>query len=159
MLIEVGNTVTLTLVMLGTGFTVRTALPDFVASSVDVAVMVAVPLAVEAGVNSPAAEIVPMPDGLTAHVTPVLKAPVPVTVAVACAVCAVVIGFGVTETETAVMVGGGAFTVTCALPETLGSATEVAVRVAVPVVAGVKTPAPVIVPMLDGLTLHVTALL
>lgn len=61
-------------------------------------------------------------------------------------------------TVTLVMVAGTAVTVTVALPDFVVSSTEVAVIVAIPVVAGVNTPALEIVPMLEGLTDHVTAL-
>jgi hypothetical protein len=53
-----------------TAVTVTWALPNFVVSSVEVAVIVAVP--VVAGVNSPVVETVPIPDGLTDHVTALL---------------------------------------------------------------------------------------
>lgn len=148
---------TVTLVIAGTGFTVTMALPDLVVSSVEVAVIVAVPVA--AGVNSPELEIVPMDDGLTDHVTPLLNAPVPVTVAVACEVCAVVIEAALIVTDTLVIVGGGTVTVTWALPDFVVSSVDVAVMVAVPVVAGVNSPVLEIVPMPAGLTDHVTALL
>ncbi|MGB9144298.1 MAG: hypothetical protein WCC14_00610, partial [Acidobacteriaceae bacterium] len=98
-----GLTVTVTAVITGTAFTVTAALPDFVVSSVDVAVIVAVPDA--AGVNRPALEMVPIPAGLTDQVTALEYAPVPVTVAVACVVCAVVIVAGLTVTDTEVIVG------------------------------------------------------
>lgn len=83
----------------------------------------------------------------------------PCTVAVACVVCAVVIDDGFTVTVTDVIVGAGAPTVTVALPDCVGSSTEVAVMVADPVVAGVNTPVVDTVPMLEGLTDQVTALL
>jgi hypothetical protein len=47
-------------------------------------------------------------------------------------------------------------TVTVALPDLVESCVEVAVMVAVPAPAGVKTPALLIVPILVGLTDHVT---
>jgi hypothetical protein len=50
-----------------------------------------------------------------------------------------------------------AVTETVALPDLVESCVEVAVMVAVPVAAGVKTPALLTVPMLAGLTDHVTA--
>lgn len=65
----------------GAAVTVTCALPYFVKSSVDVAVIVAVPVA--AGVNSPVFEIVPIPDGPTVHATVLLYAPTPCTFAVA----------------------------------------------------------------------------
>ncbi|MGA7886796.1 MAG: hypothetical protein WCA44_13710 [Acidobacteriaceae bacterium] len=150
-------TLTDTLVIAATGFTVTCALPDFVVSSVEVAVIVAVPVA--AGVNSPELETVPIDDGLTDHVTPLLNAPVPVTVAVACEVCAVVMDAALTVTEIPVIVGGGTVTVSCALPDFVVSSVEVAVIVAVPAIAGVNSPVLEIVPMLDGLTDQVTPLL
>jgi hypothetical protein len=57
------------------------------------------------------------------------------------------------------MVGAAAFTVTWALPNFVVSSVEVAVMVAVPVVADVNSPVPDTVPIPDGLTDHVTALL
>jgi hypothetical protein len=138
------------------GVTVTCALPDFVVSSVEVAVIVAVP--VVAGVNSPVVEIVPIPAGPTDHVTALLNSPVPVTVAVACAVCAVSIDGELTITDTLVIDGAG-FTITVVLPDFVVSSVEVAVIVAVPVVAGVNSAVVEIVPMLAGLTDHVTALL
>jgi hypothetical protein len=82
---------------------VRLALPVFVESSVDVAVIVAVPDC--SGVNTPADVIDPMDDGLTDQVTALLKLPVPVTVADAVAVCVVVMVVGDTATVTPVIVG------------------------------------------------------
>lgn len=46
-----------------------------------------------------------------------------------------------------------------ALPDCVGSSTEVAVTLAVPAVAGVKTPPLEMDPIVDGLTDQVTALL
>jgi hypothetical protein len=155
-LMELGATLTVTLVIAATGFTVTCALPDFVVSSVEVAVMVAVPAI--AGVNSPMPEMLPIVDGLTDHVTPLEYAPVPATVAVPCDVCAVVIDVALIVTETLVIVGGGAVTVTCALPDFVVSSVEVAVIVAVPVPAGVNTPALETVPPAVPLTDHVTPL-
>jgi hypothetical protein len=71
----------------------------------------------------------------------------------------VVIDAALTITDTVAIVGGGADTVTCALPDFVVSSVEVAVMVAVPVVAGVNSPVLEIDPMVDGLTDHVTALL
>jgi len=62
---------------------------------------------------------------------------------------------GAQATETEVIVAG-AVTVTVALPDLVESCVDVAVMVAVPVPAGVKTPALLTVPMLGGLTDHVT---
>lgn len=81
-MIDVAARLTVTLVIVaGTAVTVTVALPDLVVSSVEVAVIVAVP--VVAGVYSPDAEIEPPAEPVTDHVTPLLKAPVPWTVAVA----------------------------------------------------------------------------
>jgi hypothetical protein len=66
--IEFGVHNTVTPVIAGAAVTTTAAEPDFVPSCVDVAVIVAVP-AVELGVKTPAAEIVPAVDGLTDHVT------------------------------------------------------------------------------------------
>jgi len=62
---------------------------------------------------------------------------------------------GEQPTEIEVIVEG-VVTVTVALPDLVESCVDVAVIVAVPVPAGVKTPALLIVPMLAGLTDHVT---
>jgi hypothetical protein len=141
------------------------AVPDFVASSVDVAVIVAVPVAV--GVNTPEEVIVPSD---AAQVTAELYDPVPCTVAVQVDVCVVRMDAGeqttvtdvivgvagvVQPTETEVMVDGAA-TVTVALPDLVESCVDVAVMVAVPVLEAVNTPALLTVPMLVGLTDHVT---
>lgn len=70
-MIGVALTVTTTLVIVtGPGFTVTCALPDFVASCAEVAVMVAEPVA--AGVNSPVLDIAPALDGFTDQVTALL---------------------------------------------------------------------------------------
>lgn len=66
---------------------------------------------------------------------------------------------GLTETVTDVMVGAAAPTVTVAVPETLVSSTEVAVIVAVPAAWDVNRPVLETVPMLDGLTDQLTAVL
>jgi hypothetical protein len=62
---------------------------------------------------------------------------------------------GEQPTEIEVIVEG-VVTVTAALPDLVESCVDVAVIVAVPVPAGVKTPALLTVPMLAGLTDHVT---
>ena len=62
---------------------------------------------------------------------------------------------GEQATETEVIVAG-AVTVTVALPDLVESCVDVAVMVAVPVPAGVRTPELLTVPMLVGLTDHVT---
>jgi hypothetical protein len=66
--IDPGAHSTVTPVMAGAAVTTTLAVPAFVPSCVDVAVMLAVP-AVEPGVKTPVAEIVPAVDGLTDHVT------------------------------------------------------------------------------------------
>ena len=124
--------------------------PDFVVSSVEVAVTVTVPATV--GVNTPDELIVP-PDA--AQVTAELYGPVPCTVAMQLDVCVVRMDAGEQTTETEVIVDG-AVTVTVALPDLVESCVDVAVMVAVPVPAGVRTPALLTVPMLVGLTDHVT---
>jgi hypothetical protein len=126
------------------------AVPDFEVSCVEVAVMVAVP--VPAGVNTPEDVIVPSD---AAHVTAGLYDPVPCTVAVQVDVCVVRMDAGEQFTETELIVDG-AVTVTVALPDLDESSVEVAVMVAVPVPAGVRTPALLTVPMLAGLMDHVT---
>ena len=65
---------------------------------------------------------------------------------------------GEQATETEVIVGG-AVTVTVDEPDLEASCVEVAVMVAVPAVAGVKTPELFTVPMVDGLTDQFTELL
>jgi len=124
--------------------------PDFVLSSVEVAVTITVPATV--GVNTPEGVIVPFD---AAQVTAELYDPVPCTVAVQVDVCVVRMDAGEQPTETEVIVDG-AVTVTVALPDLVESCVDVAVIVAVPVPAGVKTPALLTVPMLVGLTDHVT---
>jgi len=126
------------------------AVPDFVLSSVEVAVTITVPATV--GVNTPEGVIVPFD---AAQVTAELYDPVPCTVAVQVDVCVVRMDAGEQPTETEVIVDG-AVTVTVALPDLVESCVDVAVIVAVPVPAGVKTPALLTVPMLVGLTDHVT---
>jgi hypothetical protein len=126
------------------------AVPDFEVSCVEVAVMVAVP--VPAGVNTPEDVIVPSD---AAQVTAELYEPVPCTVAVQVDVCVVRMDAGEQPTETEVIVDGAA-TVTVALPDLVESCVDVAVMVAVPVPEGVRTPALLTVPMLVGLTDHVT---
>lgn len=81
---------------------------DLLVSSVDVAVIVAVPAV--ALVNSPDVLTVPALDGLTLHVTAELKLPVPCTVAVHCDVCPVWIDRGAHESLILVIVG------VCAVP-------------------------------------------
>ena len=73
-------------------------------------------------------------------------------------VCVVRMAVGVQITDTDVMVGDEA-TVMAAEPDLVASCVEVAVMVAIPADAGVKTPAPLTAPILDGLTDQVTALL
>jgi hypothetical protein len=62
---------------------------------------------------------------------------------------------GEQSTETEVIVDG-VVTVTVAEPDLVESCVDVVVMVAVPVPEGVKTPALLTVPMLVGLTDHVT---
>jgi len=124
--------------------------PDFEVSCVEVAVMVAVP--VPAGVNTPEVVIAPSD---AAQVTAELYDPVPCTVAVQVDVCVVRMDAGEQPTETEVTVDG-AVTVTVALPDLVESCVDVAVIVAVPVLEAVNTPALLTVPMLVGLTDHVT---
>ena len=127
-------------------------LPDLEVSCVEVAVMVAVP--VPAGVNTPEDVIVP---SVEPQVTAGLYGPVPCTVAVQLDVCVVRMDAGEQGTETEVIVDG-AVTVTVALPDLVESCVDVAVMVAVPVpeAEAVNTPALLTVPMLVGLTYHVT---
>ena len=133
--------------------TVTAVDPEMVAFCVDVAVMVAVPVVV--GVKTPVVLTEPILDGLRDHVTALLKLPVPLTVAVQADVCVVRTEAGEQATETEVIVDC-VVTVTVALPDFVESCVDVAVMVAVPVPAGVKTPALLTVPMLGGLTDHVT---
>ena len=112
--------------------------------------MVAVP--VPAGVNTPEVVIAPSD---AAQVTAELYDPVPCTVAVQVDVCVVRMDAGEQPTETEVIVDGAA-TVTVASPDLVESCVDVAVMVAVPVLEAVNTPALLTVPMLVGLTDHVT---
>lgn len=133
-----------------TAFIATVAVPNFVVSCVEVAVIVAVPA--PEGVNTPAALIVPP---AADHVTAELKAPVPVTFAVHADVCVVriVLGAHVTATDEIV---DAVPTETVAVPIFVVSCTEVAVIVALAVPAGVNTPAAVIDPLV---AVQVTALL
>jgi hypothetical protein len=126
------------------------AVPDFEVSCVEVAVIVAVP--VPAGVNTPEVVIAPSD---AAQVTAELYDPVPCTVAVQVDVCVVRMDAGEQPTETEVIMDG-AVTVTVASPDLVESCVDVAVMVAVPVLEAVNTPALLTVPMLVGLTDHVT---
>jgi hypothetical protein len=129
--------------------TATVALPDLVASCVDVAMMVAVPAAV--GVKTPDELIVPP---VAAQVTAELNAPVPCTVAVQVDVCVVRMVAGEQSTETEVIVDG-LVTVAVADPDLVESCVDVAVMVAVPSVVGVNTPPDVIVPSVaDHVTLE-----
>jgi len=64
---EAGEQETVTDVIDGGTLAVTMAEPDLVVSSVEVAVMVAVPA--DEGVNTPAELMLPMPDGLTDQLT------------------------------------------------------------------------------------------
>jgi hypothetical protein len=132
--------------------TATDVVPDFVVSCVEVAVITAVP--VDVGVNTPEDVIVP---SVAPQVTAELYDPVPCTVAVQMDVCVVRMEAGEQLTETEVTVDG-AVTVTVALPDLVESCVDVAVMVAVPVpeAEAVNTPALLTVPMLVGLTDHVT---
>jgi hypothetical protein len=153
---DAGEQATPTDVIVGTTLTATLKLPDFETSCVDVAVIVAIP--VEVGVNTPEALTLPMFDGLTDQVTALLKFPVPTTVDLHVLVWFVRIDAGLHITETEV-IAIGAVTVTVVLPDLVVSCAEIAVRVAVPEDTGVKTPAPLTLPMLEGLTDQFTALL
>jgi hypothetical protein len=146
-----GEQATETEVIVGGILTVTNALPDFVESWVEVAVIVAVPA--PAGVKTPELLTAPMPAGLTDQVTDVLKFPVPITVGVQVAVCVVRMGVGVQITETDV-IDGGMVTMTVAEPDLVESSVDVAVIVAVPAAEGVNTPADEIMPSVAD---HVTA--
>jgi len=130
--------------------TATDAVPDFEVSCVEVAVMVAVP--VPAGVKTPEVVIAPSD---AAQVTAELYEPVPCTVAVQGTGCVVRMDAGEQPTETEVIVDGAA-TVTVASPDLVESCVDVAVMVAVPVLEAVNTPALLTVPVLVGLTDHVT---
>jgi hypothetical protein len=146
----VGLQDTVTEVIVGGTLTVTTELPDFVESWVEVAVMVAVPA--PDGLNTPALLTAPVPEGLTDHVTDVIKLPVPVTVGVHVDVCVVRMVVGEQTAETEVIVGGTT-TVTVVEPDLVESWVDVAVMVAVPGAEGVNTPPVVTVPpVADQLT-------
>ena len=129
------------------------AVPNFVASCTEVAVIVAVP--VPAGVNTPPLEIDPP---VAVQVTALLKLPVPATVAVQADVWFVKIEAGLHNTLIDEIVGtaAGEFTATLAAPALLASCVEVAVMFAIPVPDGVNIPAGVIVPFV---AVHVTDVL
>ena len=145
-----GEQRTETLVIEDGTVTVTVAEPDLVASCVEVAMIVAVPVA--EGVKTPEGEMEP---SVAAHLTAEFDAPVPCTVAMQEEVCVVRMDAGEQTAETPVMVGGGV-TVTVAEPDLVVSCVDVAVMVAVPAAMGVKTPALLADPMLAGLTDHVT---
>ena len=77
---DVGEQATATEVIVDGTATVTVAEADLVESCVEVAVIVAVPVA--AGVKTPELLTLPMIDGLTFQVTALLKLPIPATVAV-----------------------------------------------------------------------------
>jgi hypothetical protein len=154
--IEPGEQDTATVVMAGDTVTVTVAEPDLVGSWVEVAVRVAVPE--EAGVKTPELLTLPIPEGLTDQLTALLKLPAPLTVGVQEEVWVVRIEPGEQDTATVVM-AGDTVTVTVAEPDLVGSWVEVAVRVAVPEEAGVKTPELLTLPIPEGLTDQLTALL
>lgn len=124
--------------------------PDFVESCDEVAVITAVPKF--DGVNTPEDVMVP---SVAPQVTAELYEPVPSTVPEHVDVWVLRIEAGEQVTETEVIVDG-VVTVTVALPDLVESCVDVAVMVAVPVPAGVRTPALLTVPKLAGLTDHVT---
>ena len=82
--IETGEQATPTDVIAGATLTVTSKLPDFEASCVEVALIVAVPAAI--GAKTPAPLTPPIVDGLTDQLTALLKLPVPVTVGAQAAV-------------------------------------------------------------------------
>jgi hypothetical protein len=137
---ELGEQITETDVIEGDVLAVTVADPDLVASCVEVAVMVAVPAAL--GVNTPEELIVPP---VAPQVTAELNAPAPCTVAEQVDVCVVRMELGEQITATEV-IEGDALAVTVADPDLVASCVEVAVMVAVPAPAGVKTPDELIVP-------------
>jgi len=106
-------------------------------------VIVAVPAPV--GVKTPEEVIVPP---VAVQATAELNVPVPSTVAAQVDVCVVKMDAGEQTTETEVIVDGAAVTVSVSVPDAFVSCVEVALIVAVPVFAGVKTPAGVIAPPL-----------
>ena len=94
----------------------------------------------------------------TDHTTDELKLPVPETVAEHWLVCPIGTLTALHETCTNV-IDGAAVMVTIVVPYFVVSCVDVAVIVAVPDPAGVKTPALLTVPILVGLTDHVTDVL
>ena len=127
-------------------------MPDFVVSSVLVALTVTEP-ADPGAVNEPPESIVPP---LAVHVTVELKLPVPFTVAVHCEVAFVAIVEGLHATDTEEIVGEPVpiATVTVAFPDLLESSLLVAVTVTVAAEFGaVRSPLPLTVP---PLAVHIT---
>jgi hypothetical protein len=116
--------------MVADPITVTTAEPDLLVFKVEVAVIVAVPAAV--GVKTPALLTVPILDGLTDHVTVVLKFPVPVTVGAQVEVCVVKMDVGEQATTTEVIVTGIDVIVTLAEPDLVESCVDVALTEANP---------------------------
>lgn len=128
------------------------AVPDFVASSVLVAVTVTDPAAPGA-VNKPLESIMPP---LAVQLTVELKLPVPCTVAVHCEVAFVGIVDGLHATPTEEIFGGldPIATITVAVPDLLESSVLVAVTVTVAAEFGaVRTPLALMDPLL---AVHVT---
>jgi hypothetical protein len=117
--------------VVGTGswFTVTVEVPNRVASWIEAAFIIALPAAT--GVNTPLALIAPMFDGVTDHVTALLKLPVPATVGVQVDVWFVRIEAGVQATDTEVIVVG-TDTLTVPVPDLVESAELLAVIVACP---------------------------
>ena len=146
--------------------TAITAVAVFVASSVEVAVMVAVSAPEVSGVNDTPVpegrlvELLKLPPavGLMERFTVLVKAPEPVTVGVQVAVCAVVMEEGEHTRLTPVMAGAAVVTAMFAVPEmfTKPATEEWAVQVAEPEAEGVKTPLELMVPPVAD---HMTALL
>jgi hypothetical protein len=139
----------------GLGFTVMTALPDLVASTVEVAVIVALPTAT--AVTTPAVETVATLALELVQATEVAAPPAAITVAVSARVSPTtrVAVPGVTATE--VTDGGGGVTVTDTDAALVGSPTEVAVILAVPVATPVTTPEVLTLAMVGADEVQVTA--
>ena len=127
----------------GVAVTVTVAVPDAAVSCVEVAVMVAVPA--PEGTKMPEEVIAPP---VAVQVTAGLNVPVPSTVAVQADVCVVKMASGVQTTATEVTLDP--ITLIVAVPEAFVSCVEIAVIVAIPAFAGVKTPAGVIAPPLTA---------
>jgi len=144
--------------------TVTVAVPDLLASAVEVALTVSdARVSVAATVSKPLVLLIVVPEFLPVstidHVTVCAGLLVPATVALNCCVPPLATLGVAGLTVTPVTVGAGAVTVTVAVPDLEVSAVEVALTVKVVAVspaATVKVPLVILVPVIPPVTDHVT---